>query len=146
MRSSLNLSRLCQSQLMLMAIISACMVASHQNSRLRRISILLTDTLNLHSMASCVIFSGLTQWMTAKQERCASAKTFKESVQSNSDWNQSKRFFARTTSSLSFAPIKYKSMATRCIVGEAIRLSHQSSQFSVLQTIVVSTTTRALLF
>ena len=77
MRSSLNLSRLCQSQLMLMAIIFACMVASHQNSRLRRISILLTDTLNLHSMASCVIFSGLTQWMTAKQERCALAKRSK---------------------------------------------------------------------
>ena len=146
MRSLSNHLKPCRSLLMLMVTTSACMEVFHQSSSLSQTSIPSIDTLSHLSMVSYAIFFGPIQWMTAKLERFDSVRTFKESVQSNSVSNQSKRSYALTISSLSYVPIRFRSMVTRCTVGEATRLSHQSSQFSVLQTIVVSIITRALLF
>ena len=124
MRSLSNHLKPCQLPLMLMVTTSACMEAFHQSSSLSQTSIPSIDTLNHHSMVSYAISSGPIQWMTAKLERCDLVRTSKESVPSNSVWNQSKRSYALTISSLSFVPIRFRSMATKCIVGEVTKLSH----------------------
>ena len=146
MRSSSNHLKLCRLLLMLMVTIFVCMEAFHQSSSLSQISILSIDTLSHLSMVSFAISSGPIQWMTAKLERFASVRTFKESVPSNSDSSQSKRSYALTILSLSFVPIRFKSMATRCTAGEATKLSRRWLLSLALQIIAVSIIIRELLF
>ena len=123
MRNSLILSKLCRFQQTSMETTYACTVASRLNWRVNRISIPLTDLLSLHFMDSSVICFGPIQWKIAKPASFVSARMSNESALSNLDWTQSKRSCDRITSFRSFAPIKFRLMATKCTVGADIRLS-----------------------